>query len=167
MSDFDKTPIAQQHKGKKLCLACSVGGHLTQMRQMREMYEKYDHFYITEDTLITQVMKKEARTYLVRLVNRRNPFFAFILLGNSFRIWGILRRERPDVIISTGALNTVPVCYIGKMLGARVVFIESFAKVNSPTLSGRIVSRIADLFLVQWEQMKAFYPKAIYGGSLY
>lgn len=152
---------------KKLCLACSVGGHLTQLRQLKPLYSRYPHFFITEDTPLTRGMGEEDETYLVKLVNRRNLLFPFILLKNSFRVLGILRRQRPDIIISTGALNAVPVCYIGKLLGAKVVFIESYAKVHSPTLSGRLVHPIADLFIVQWQTMLKHYKKAVYGGSLY
>lgn len=152
---------------KKLCLACSLGGHLTQMLQLEPLYARYDHFFITEDAPLSRSLSNGERAYFVRLVNRRMPLFPFLLLGNAARVFGILRRERPDVVISTGALNAVPVCYLAKLLGSRVVFIESFAKVTTPTLSGRLVHPVADLFIVQWESLLPFYPKAVYGGSLY
>ena len=152
---------------QKLCLACSVGGHLTQMRQLEEFYSQYDYFYITEDTLLSREMEKNNRMYFVRLVNRKMKLFPLYMLRNAFKIWRILRRERPDVVISTGALNAVPVCYLAKWMGIRVVFIESYAKLHQPTLSGRLVSRVADLFIVQWETMLRHYPKAVYGGSIY
>ena len=74
---------------------------------------------------------------------------------------------KPDVIISTGAHTAVPMCYIAKLFGKKVIFIESFAKTSTPTLSGRMIYPISDLFIVQWEGMKEHYPKAVYGGSIY
>jgi UDP-N-acetylglucosamine:LPS N-acetylglucosamine transferase len=152
---------------KKLCLACSVGGHLTQMLQLAPLYEEYDYFFITEDTPLSRGLAEKQRVFYVTLANRMMRTMPLILLKNSFKVFGILRRERPDVVISTGALNAVPVCYLAKLFGSKVVFIESYAKVYEPTISGRLVSRIADLFIVQWEPMLKFYKKAVFGGSLY
>ena len=58
-------------------------------------------------------------------------------------------------------------CYIGKIFGSKIIFIETFANRNSKTLSGRLVYPIADLFLVQWEEMLKLYPKAKLGGWIY
>jgi UDP-N-acetylglucosamine:LPS N-acetylglucosamine transferase len=154
-------------RGKKLCLACSSGGHLTQMLQLEPLYQRYDCFFITEDSVLLGELSLARRVYRVTLANRRMRLFPLILLKNSFRVLRILRKERPDVVVSTGALNAVPVCYLAKLLGSRIVFIESFAKLSEPSLSGRLVSPIADLFIVQWESMLRYYRKAVYGGSLY
>lgn len=151
----------------KLCLTCSVGGHLTQLTQLKPLYEKYDHVLITEDTALTRAMEGKENIRFVKLINRKMWNFPFVLLYNSFRSLFLLLREKPSVIISTGALSAVPVCYFGKLLGKKVVFIESYAKVSSPTLSGRLVYKIADLFIIQWEELRPFYPKAVYGGSIY
>ena len=165
MSKESKT--RKSDKKTKICLACSSGGHLTQMLQLEPLYEKYEHFMITEDTVISRSLNGIGNSYYVKLVNRRQFQFPFVLIANSIKVFGVLLKERPSVIISTGALNAVPVCYIAKLMGSQIIFIESFAKVHEPTLSGRLVSRIADLFIVQWETMLHFYPKAVYGGSIY
>ena len=73
----------------------------------------------------------------------------------------------PDIIISTGALSTIPMCLLGKVFRKKIIFIESFAKVNSPTLTGKLIYKIADQFYVQWEEMLDIYPKAIYKGGIY
>lgn len=156
-----------EEKKKKLCLACSVGGHLTQLTQLKPLYEKYDHVLITEDTDLTRSMEGKENIRFVKLINRKMWNLPFVFLYNCARSLSLLLQEKPDVIISTGALSAVPLCYIGKMLRKKVVFIESYAKVTSPTLSGRLVYKIADLFIIQWEELRQFYPKAVYGGGIY
>ena len=74
---------------------------------------------------------------------------------------------RPKYIITTGTHTAVPMCYIGKLFGSKIIFIETFANKNTKTLSGKLIYPIANLFLVQWEEMLKLYPKAIFGGSIY
>lgn len=76
-------------------------------------------------------------------------------------------KERPDVIICTGVLAMIPMCLIMKMFGKKLIYIESFAKVTSPTLTGKLLYKYADQFYVQWESMKEFYPKALCLGGIY
>ena len=76
-------------------------------------------------------------------------------------------RIRPDVIVSTGANTAVPMCYIAKIFGRKVIFIETFASSKKKTLSGILLYPIANAFFVQWESMLNLYPKAIYKGALY
>lgn len=89
------------------------------------------------------------------------------LLINSVLAWKVLRKERPDVIISSGAAVSVPFFYIGKLFGIKTVYIEIFDRIDKPTLSGRLVHPVADRFIVQWEEMKKVYPKAINLGSIF
>ena len=79
----------------------------------------------------------------------------------------ILKAEKPDVILSTGALVAYPFCLLGKLRGAKVVYIESFARVYNRSLTGRLVYPFADLFLVQWESLLSCYPKAKYVGGIF
>ena len=89
------------------------------------------------------------------------------MITNAFKSFKIFLREKPDVIISTGALATIPMCIFAKVLKKKIIFIESFAKVTSPTLTGKLIYKFADQFYVQWEQMKEYYPEAIYEGGIY
>ena len=89
------------------------------------------------------------------------------MIGNSLKTLKILISERPDAVISTGALATIPMCLFGKIFGKKIIFIESFAKVNSQTLTGKLVYKFADQFYVQWDEMKKFYPNAICKGGIY
>ncbi|BBH22977.1 UDP-N-acetylglucosamine--LPS N-acetylglucosamine transferase [Paenibacillus baekrokdamisoli] len=151
----------------KVALACSVGGHLTQMRQLEKLYKQHNYFFITEDTLMTRELAKKENVYLLELINRKKWNFPFLMLVIFFKTLFCLIKEKPDLIICTGALSSIPSCIIGKLMRKKVVYIESFAKMNSPTLTGKLVYKFADLFIVQWESMLRFYPKAVYGGSIY
>lgn len=152
---------------EKLCLISSAGGHLTQLQQLTELYKKFDYFFITERTAFTLDMKTKEKVFLMPLINRRQWSVIPKLFFNFTYSVVILVKERPDIVISTGALNTVPFCILAKLSGKRLIFIESYAKVNTPTVTGRLMYKIADLFIVQWQQLLKFYPKAVVGGSIY
>jgi len=152
---------------EKLCLISSAGGHLTQLQQLSELYKKFDYFFITERTAFTSDMKTREKVFLMPLINRRQWSFVPKLILNFLYSIAILVRERPDIVISTGALNTVPFCILAKLLRIKLIFIESYAKVNTPTVTGRLMYKIADLFIIQWKQLSEFYPKAVIGGSIY
>ena len=85
------------------------------------------------------------------------------IIDSFINVWSF----RPDVIITTGTHTAVPTCYIGKIFGAKVVFIETFANIKSKTVSGKLVYPIADKFIVQWESMKEKYKKSDYWGWIF
>ena len=89
------------------------------------------------------------------------------LIKNTFLAIRILRKERPDVIISSGAAVAVPFFYIGKLFGAKTVYIEVFDRIDKPTVTGKLVYPVTDKFIVQWAEMKKVYPKAINLGSIF
>ena len=89
------------------------------------------------------------------------------LLRNTVVAWKVLRKEKPDLIISTGAAVAVPFFYLGKLFGAKTVYVEVFDRIDKPTLSGKLVHPVADLFVVQWEEMLDVYAKAVNLGSIF
>lgn len=150
---------------KKVCFAASSGGHLEQLLALRPLMERYDSFIVTEKTGYDEALP--VRAYLVRQVNREERGFLPKMASVAARSLRIALCERPDVIVCTGVLATIPVCLACKALGARLVYIESFAKTDSPTVSGRFLHRFADRFYVQWESMLSVYPDARYVGGVY
>jgi len=148
----------------KLCLACSAGGHLTEEMHIKACYSKHPHFFITFRRQDTSDLSKEEKVYFVEDPGR-NPVN---LLKCVFQSFGILSKERPDVVISTGAGVAIPACYLAKILfGSKVVFLESFCRVEEPSFAARLVYPIADIFMVQWPQMiKKYGPKAVYKGAI-
>lgn len=149
---------------KKVCLIASSGGHFEQIRMLRTLESKYDLYYVTEST---QYSEKNKQTYYLKQVNRRELLFLITMIIIFIQSLVIFIKEKPDIIISTGAMSVIPTFFLGKVFGKKLIFIESFAKVNSPTLTGKLLYKFSDIFIVQWESLKKFYPKSIFFGSIY
>ncbi|MDZ7263403.1 MAG: polysaccharide biosynthesis protein [candidate division KSB1 bacterium] len=145
----------------KICIACSAGGHLKQAMMVAKSLN-HQKYLVTYAAPHLQRTFPEIKTYLVTH-SKRNPL---LVLKNAIESMRILIKEKPDLIISTGADVAVPTCLIGKLMGARLIYIESGGQVSTPSLSGRIVYPFADLFLVQWKPALKNFPKAKYGGPL-
>ncbi|MFB5661024.1 PssD/Cps14F family polysaccharide biosynthesis glycosyltransferase [Alteribacillus sp. HJP-4] len=155
-------------KRKKVLFISSVGGHLTQLMQLSPLFDKYNYHLVTEETAITKKLRDEHPTsYLVYGARNYPLSYIFKFSFNCVKSLLIFLQQRPDVVVTTGVHTSVPMCYIAKLFRKKVVFIESFAKTSSPTMSGKLVYPIADLFIVQWEGMLKHYPKAVHGGAIY
>lgn len=153
-------------KKLKLCFAASSGGHYEQLMMLKTLMKKYDSFIVTEKTAY-QINNGSHKTYYLLQTNREERGCIFRLIENSFKSLRILVKEQPDVVICTGVLAMLPLCLLCKLFRKKLVYIESFAKVTSPTLSGKLLYRYADQFYVQWPKMKEIYPDAIYLGGIY
>ncbi len=151
---------------KKLCFAASSGGHYEQLMMLKPLMQKYDSFIVTEQTKY-QSKDSEIPVYYLFQVNRREPLCLWKMIRNAIRSARILRRERPDAVICTGVLATIPLCLFAKLMHCKLIYIESFAKVTSATRTGKLIYRFADQFYVQWPQMQQVYPDAIYVGGIY
>ncbi len=141
----------------------SRGGHLYQMHELAPWWRRYDRFWVTfpgEDT--TSLLAGE-RVYRGYYPESRSVINA---VRNFFLAWRILRHERPKLLISSGAGIAPPFFYVGKLLGIMTVFIEPYDFVAYPSLSGRLVSPIADVMLVQHRRQKKFYRNALYKGAI-
>lgn len=152
---------------KKICLISSSGGHFEQLLMLRKLGNKNDIFIVTEKTDYNKNDKKI--DYFVSQVNRKEILFIPKMIGILFKSLYIFIKEKPDVIISTGVLSAIPMLFIGHFFKKKVIYIESFAKISSPTMTGKLIYKkhIADQFYVQWESMLEFYPNAIYKGGIY
>jgi beta-1,4-N-acetylglucosaminyltransferase len=147
-------------RGKKIGIICSAGGHFTEMLQLREAFEGHPIFILTYKEKAT--LNQENTYYLE---SWRSPT-GFIL--GLIRILIIFLRERPDILFSTGSEIAVPPFYLGKFLfRTKLIYLECSAQVYRPSLTGRCVYPITDLFLVQWEPLlKKYGPRAKYVGGL-
>ena len=152
--------------GKKICFAASSGGHFEQLTMLRPLMEKYDSCIVTEETDYKAMIKGQ-KMYYLHQVNRKEKLMIVWMIVNSFKSLRIMIIEKPDVIITTGVLAVIPLCLLAKLFGKKLVYIESFAKVSSPTETGKLLYKFADRFYVQWEDMRKFYPNAIFLGGIY
>lgn len=155
---------------KKVLFISSTGGHLTEMLELRQLFRKYDYHIITEKTKSTLFLSKKHKgrvDYLKYGTKDHLLSYCFIFPWNCLKSLYYYFKIKPDVVITTGTHTAVPMCYIAKLFGKKVIYIETFANIETKTLSGRMVYPIADLFIVQWESMLKLYPKAVYGGWIF
>jgi UDP-N-acetylglucosamine:LPS N-acetylglucosamine transferase len=148
----------------KICLVGSSGGHLTHLYMLESFWKDKERFWVTFD-------KADAKSLLAdeRVISCYYPTNRSLkaLLINTRLAWKTIRKERPDVIISSGAAVAVPFFYIGKLFGARLIYIEVYDRIDKSTMTGKMVYPITDKFIVQWEEMKKVYKKAINLGSIF
>ncbi|MEM4256845.1 MAG: PssD/Cps14F family polysaccharide biosynthesis glycosyltransferase [Candidatus Diapherotrites archaeon] len=146
----------------KLCLACSAGGHLAEIMALKDFYSNKDHFFLTFERQDTKSLAEKEK---VVFVTYPQNFFSY--LASFIDCVKVILKEKPQAIISTGSHVGIFACLIGKFLGKKVVFIESFCRTKEPSKSGKIAYLFADLFIYQWKDLQKFYPKGVYGGSIF
>jgi len=150
----------------KICLAGSGGGHIRQLLDLEPVWSKHDYFFVTEDLALGHTVSDQHRSYFL-------PHFAFgqLKLGGPLRpLWnaavsfvksaGIILKERPQVLISEGAGAMYFTVLWARLLGARVIILESFARFEAPSLFGRLAAPLAHDIIAYAEPLRAFYPKA-------
>lgn len=148
----------------KICLVGSSGGHLTHLYMLKPFWKKYERFWVTFDKQdANSALKEENIQYCYFPTNRNIKN----LIKNTFLAIKIIKKEKPDLIISSGAAVAVPFFYIGKLHGAKTIYIEVFDRIDKSTLTGKLVYPVTDKFIVQWEELKKVYPKAINLGSIF
>lgn len=148
----------------KVCLVGSSGGHLTHLYMLKPFWREQDRFWVTFDKEDARSLLADEQVYSCYFPTNRN---IKNLIRNTFLAWKVLRKERPQLIISSGAAVAVPFFYLGKLFGAKTIYIEVFDRIDKQTLTGRLVYPVTDRFIVQWEEMKNVYPKAECLGSIF
>lgn len=150
----------------KILFVASSGGHLEEISQLKRIAQEYDNALVTEENGF-EVRNFGNRQYFVSQINRKELLFLPKFIRLFFRAHRILKKEKPDVVITTGALIAYPFCVLEKKRHGKVVYIESFARVKEPSLSGKLLHKHADLFIVQWEDMLEYFPDAVLGGGIF
>ena len=148
----------------KICLVGSSGGHLTHLYLLKPFWENEERFWVTFEKDDAKSILKNEKMYPCYYPTNRNMKN---LIKNTLLAVKVLKKEKPDLIISSGAAVAVPFFYVGKLFGAKTVYIEVFDRIDKPTLTGKLVYPVTDKFIVQWEEMKKVYPKAINLGGIF
>jgi len=147
-----------------LLLVCSTGGHLQQLLALRDAWGGYSRVWVTFD-------KSDARSLLrdERVVFAHGPTNRSVknLLRNLVVAWRTLRDVRPEVVLTTGAGVAVPFAWLGRLRGARLVYVESFTRIEEPSLTCRLVAPVADRIYAQWPELVHSVPKAHYAGTVF
>jgi UDP-N-acetylglucosamine:LPS N-acetylglucosamine transferase len=154
-------------KTKKVAFVASSGGHLEEISRLKAIEEKYESFLVTEKSDFEIKDFCSGKRYLLTQMNRKQVTFLPKFIWLFFKTIYILLKERPDFIITTGALIAYPFCVVGKLMGIKVIYVESFARVSEPSMTGKLVYNMSDLFMVQWEDMLKEYPKSMLGGGIF
>lgn len=155
-------------KDVKVLFVSSAGGHLDEILQLEELRNKYEYLIVTEDLVSTKSLKdKYPVKYIKPDVMGRGPKYIWNILVNFFLSFSILMKFKPKVIITTGSHTAFPMCVLGKLMGIKIIYILSYARVNSKAKTANLVYPFSDLFLVQWESAQKLYPKSIYRGGLF
>ena len=148
----------------KVCMVGSSGGHLTHLYMLKPFWQNKERFWVTFDKDDAKSLLNGEKMYACYYPTNRS---IKALVINTRLAWKILRNEKPDLIISSGAAVAVPFFYLGRLFGVKTVYIEVFDRISKSTMTGKMVYPIADIFIVQWEEMKKVYPKAINLGSIF
>ncbi len=163
-SQIVKVSSASRNDKLRVCIACSTGGHLVEAKQIAPVYENYEYFYFTFSGGVAKELTKTSRVRDIPNITRQNPlsWITGAILSAYIAIV-----ERPDVVISTGAGIVVFFCIFTKLLGAKLIFIESMARIERPTLTARLLYPFVDLFIVQWPELLKYFPQAKFLGRLF
>jgi len=155
-----------ENKKIKICFAASSGGHLEEISQLSELTVDRDYFLITEKSDFYESSFSK-NIYYVNQINRRQITFVFGFIHNFISCYKIIKKEKADCVITTGAMTGYAAALAGKLAGTKLIYIESFARVGTASLTGKLIYPIADLFIVQWREGLDFFPKAVYGGTIF
>ncbi len=156
------------HEPRRTCLAFSPGGHWAELERALAGISFADVFHVTFDDGRAPPAGDDGRTppagpRRYHLCHPRRAVWRTVL--NAWQSLVVLCRERPALLISTGADVAVPILLLAKLFGATVVFIETAGSAE-PTLAGRLVYPVADLFIVQWPERLAQFPGAVLAEGL-
>jgi beta-1,4-N-acetylglucosaminyltransferase len=144
-------------------LVCSSGGHLAQLHSLSPWWSKHERTWVTfRGTDSVSLLQGERIRWAFAPTTRNIPN----ALRNLRLAITLVRRHRPDLIVSTGAGVAVPFFVAAKLWGARTVYIEVYDRVDLPTVTGRLCYPLSDLFVLQWEEQKRMYPKGKVVGAL-
>ncbi|WP_437371602.1 PssD/Cps14F family polysaccharide biosynthesis glycosyltransferase [Maribacter litoralis] len=154
---------------KKVLFMSSLGGHLEQLLALEPTMDMYDSCIVTENNPSTLKLKdKYKEIYYLPYISRSSFLsFVFSFVSIFLKSLRLFVKLNPNVIISTGSGCVLPMFILGRIFGKKLIFIETFSRIESKTLTGSFCYYLADVFIVQWKELKKLYPKAIYLGSIY
>ena len=134
------------------------------MYMLKPFWKNKERFWVTFDKEDARSLLEGEKVYPCYYPTNRS---IKALIINTFIAIKVLIKERPNLIISSGAAVAVPFFYLGKLFGAKLIYIEVFDRIDIPTMTGKMVYPIVDKFIVQWDEQKEVYPKAVNFGSIF
>ena len=144
-----------------MCIACSTGGHFLEATLATRTLP-YDRYFVTFYAPHLEHLLDSSSSYFV--MNPYQNVFRFLI--NFFQSLRIYLKEKPNVIITTGASVAIATCLIGKIFGAKIIFVETAAAIRGASITGNFLYPFSDLFFVQWRDQLRHYKNATYVGDL-
>ena len=145
---------------KNIAYLSSCGGHLVQILKISKYINEKNCVFIVNDRIDFDPQMKNKT---VRITHATRNWKQIINIIEAFYF---ILKLRPKILLSTGAAPAVPFSLVAKLIGTKVIFVESLSRVTKPSLTGRIMYYIADEFYVQWPRLKKIFPSALYFGNL-
>jgi beta-1,4-N-acetylglucosaminyltransferase len=150
--------------GGPCLLVASSGGHLHQLCELRDGWAREQRLWVTFDTPdVADVLPGEVVRFAFHPTNRSVKN----LLRNALLAVRLVRRERPAVMVTTGAGLAVPFAYVARLHGVPVIWVEGLGRVTNLSLSARLVRPVVSRLFVQWPELAERVEKAEYAGSLW
>jgi len=154
--------LNREKRKPNICLVASSGGHCEELKNLDTLKEKYSGFYVTEKTDFHYDAK-----YLLPSTGSNDLRVVFKMMFLCIQALIIWIKEKPDLVISTGALICIPFWMLARVFGKKVIFIETYARVRNGSKTGKFMYKHSDLFIIQWESLREVYPNAVFGGSIF
>lgn len=148
----------------ELLLVCSPGGHLLELLTLRSAWTPFSRAWVTLDGDDARSLLRGERIFFARGPTERN---VVNFLRNLVLAWRVVDEVRPAVVVSSGAAIAVPFAWVGRLRGTRVVYVESLTRIDSPSLTGRLVAPVADRIYVQWPQLVGTLRGARFAGNIF
>ncbi|MCH4150799.1 MAG: glycosyl transferase family 28 [Sphingobium sp.] len=151
----------------RLCLAASGGGHVRQILDLEPLWRDYPHVFVTEDTALGRSIAARHQAAFVSHVALGQarlgaPFkMMWGALRNCVEAFGIVRRHRPEVVITTGAGSMFFTILWARLRGAKIVLVDSFARFDHPSAFARLGGPLAHLRIAQAEESARHWPGAV------
>jgi len=168
LAEPDRT-FSNPHGHTDLLLVCSSGGHLLQLVALRDVWQHYPRLWVSFDKGDVRSLLRDEP--LVHAYGPTNRNMGLVAVRNLFRnlglAWRIIGRHRPAVVLTTGAGVAVPFAWVGRLRGAKVVYLESLTRVERPSWSCRLIRPVADRVYVQWPELRDALPGARYVGTVF
>lgn len=141
----------------KLLLVASTGGHLGQLLAIAAAFADHERHWVTFDKADARSALAAEEVTWAYHPTTRNVVNAVRNLGLAV---SLLRKYRPDIVVSTGAGVALPFFVVARLLRIRTVYLEVYDRLDSATLTGRLCYPLSDAFCVQWPEQLALYPEA-------
>jgi beta-1,4-N-acetylglucosaminyltransferase len=144
----------------RVALVSSCGGHLAELLLLADVFADLPHFFVVDDRIELPHEMREVTHFVTHSERDLKSLVA------AFQIAKVFLRERPDVILTTGAGVGLLACLVGRLLGVPTVYIETIARISKPSLTGRIMQYVAHSIFVQWPELVPQLRRAKFAGRV-